>query len=337
MVRSLVLRNGFGLLLKEFKKCNHNSATSNSPKSASASAVQHRSDGSGGRFHRIAKVGDNHAYTLSPLIGMSATLRRLVDLGVDLAGLEEIPQVGNLLMQLDFQRDVLPRLQLLTRYAQLDAKNLSKYVTGNPWIFKQDMDLLNQRFTYLESKGFSQAAVARIVTAARYWLNLDIKVLDQRLGWLQSQFELDADELRLVVTKNPKLITLGTGHIELIQFSLLEEMGFARKELKVMLLKEPFLFSTYKDVLRQAFEFVHNTLQVPHQRILEFPRILRCYGTQLKARHLFLEKHNRAQYDPHKANYVSLISLAEGSDETFCQNVAHCSVNEFNSFLKRQL
>lgn len=138
-------------------------------------------------------------------------------------------------------------------------------------------------------------------------------------------------------------------------------MGFTKAELKTMILSDPFIFTqsmndiyntvpsfwtisinlinliSVKDLLRRSFDFIHNTLKIPHAKILEYPKVLRGYSSQLKARHDFLEKKGRAQYDPENPNYVSLKALATGNDEEFCERVAKCSVNEYNSFLKRVL
>ena len=51
-------------------------------------------------------------------------------------------------------------------------------------------------------------------SAFRYWLNIKTEIVDSRIGWLKREFRLTADETRFVVTKNPKIITLGTGHVQ---------------------------------------------------------------------------------------------------------------------------
>uniref|UniRef100_A0A915L157 Uncharacterized protein n=1 Tax=Romanomermis culicivorax TaxID=13658 RepID=A0A915L157_ROMCU len=218
----------------------------------------------------------------------------------------------------------------------MNGTTLAKYLTGNPWIFQQDLSDLQTRVNYLESKKFSKAAIARILTAARYWLNVKVEVIDERLGWFMKEFRLSGDELRFAVTKNPKLVTFGTGHVQFLLFALTEEMGFSKQDLKTIMLADPFVYTSYKEILLQSFDFLHNTLKLSHQDVLKFPKVLRCYASHLKNRHEFLKSRRLDQYDAEKPNYISLFDLASGGDETFCQNVAKCSINEYNRFLKRR-
>lgn len=75
-------------------------------------------------------------------------------------------------------------------------------------------------------------------------------------------------------------------------------------------------------------------MKIPLERIVQEPEILSCRQIRLKERHLFLLKLNRAQYDPKKANYVSLKSLVSGTDAEFSTEIAKTSVDIFNTFLK---
>ena len=45
----------------------------------------------------------------------------------------------------------------------------------------------------------------------RYWLNLDVTIIDTRLGWLQRQFYLSGDAVRALVLKEPRIIAFGVG------------------------------------------------------------------------------------------------------------------------------
>lgn len=59
-----------------------------------------------------------------------------------------------------------------------------------------------------------------------------------------------------------------------------------------------------------------------------------CRKFRIKQRHLFLEKLGRSQYNPKKENYVPIKSLIEDTDAEFCRNIAKCTVNDYNIFLK---
>lgn len=75
-------------------------------------------------------------------------------------------------------------------------------------------------------------------------------------------------------------------------------------------------------------------MKIPHSTILENPEILLSRNFRIKQRHLFLQKLNRAQYDPKKENYVSIQSLVRNTDIEFCKYYAKCSIDDFNMFLK---
>lgn len=76
------------------------------------------------------------------------------------------------------------------------------------------MDQLFKGIQYLKAKKFSNDAIARIVVKGVFWLNIPVKGIDQRLGFLQREFGLTGDEIRLVVTKAPKLVTFGIGYLQ---------------------------------------------------------------------------------------------------------------------------
>lgn len=81
--------------------------------------------------------------------------------------------------------------------------------------------------------------------------------IDRRLGMFQNEFSLIGDEVRLLVTKQPKLITFSIHHLKVNTFSLREEMGFEAEQLKKMILDTPRLLSRSK--LLFFFIIIHLT------------------------------------------------------------------------------
>ncbi|KAL3076736.1 hypothetical protein niasHT_035977 [Heterodera trifolii] len=65
------------------------------------------------------------------------------------------------------------------------------------------------RLDYLQFHRFSRQQIAKLVVEYRYWLNIPHERIDCRLGWLQRQFHLRADELRLAIVNEPRLIQFG--------------------------------------------------------------------------------------------------------------------------------
>lgn len=89
-----------------------------------------------------------------------------------------------------------------------------------------------------------------------------------------------------------------------------------------------------QDRILKTFEFIHKTMNMPLERIAEFPEVLTCREFKIKQRYMFLEKLGRIQFNPKKPNYVSLLALVSGSDAEFCDQVAKSSVQAYNTFLK---
>lgn len=86
--------------------------------------------------------------------------------------------------------------------------------------------------------------------------------------------------------------------------------------------------------LLKTFEIIHQDMNVSLEIILQFPGALLCKPFRIRQRHLFLEKLGRAQYDPKKPNYISLLNLVGKSDADFCVDQAKSSLLVYNAFLK---
>lgn len=51
------------------------------------------------------------------------------------------------------------------------SDELGAFITRNPWIFKDDLDDLQVRVNYLQSKKFSAEMIARVVRRNPRWLS----------------------------------------------------------------------------------------------------------------------------------------------------------------------
>ncbi|KRZ76317.1 RuvB-like 1 [Trichinella papuae] len=274
------------------------------------------------------------SYTLAPFVNDSELLRNFVEIGVDLSKLESRSNAVDFLVKLDWKKDVQPMLRFLVLNG-IQLEEIGQYLTRNPWIFQQNLQHLTERIGYLKSKAFTVDAIAHIINKARYWLNFDIQTIDSRLGWLQSNFKLTGDEVRDVVTKEPKLITFGTGYVQRLQFTFKQEMGFTKIQTKQLLLKDPKLYITYKSVLMKSFDYLHNAVGFSHETILSWPRCLRESSYKARARHQFLKRLKRDQFDPQRPNYVTVEAMLSGDDGEFCARVAKCPEAVYNEFLKQ--
>ncbi|CAB1350759.1 unnamed protein product [Coregonus sp. 'balchen'] len=208
------------------------------------------------------------------------------------------------LVQLDFQTDVTPRLVFLKQLGVEDSR-LGHLISHNPFILTESLENLQAR-----SKKFSAESVASMVSRAPYLLNFSVKRMDNRLGFYQQQLGLSAQKICKL------------------------EMGFRENELQHIVTVIPKVLTANKRKLTQIFDYIHNTMNIPHDLIVKFPQVLNAKYLRIKERHLFLQYLDKAQYDPAKPNYISLDKLVSLPDEAFCTEVASATLKDFELFQK---
>lgn len=184
-------------------------------------------------------------FNLAAHVNSSATLQQLVSLGVDLNSVERRKGLGQFVLRLEFEENVKPYLIFLSDQG-VSADDFGKMITKNPLLFKESLDNLQTRVEYMKSKRFTVEAIKRIITHNPYWLMFSTKRIDRRLGNFQKEFNLSGHDLRLLATKEPRLITYNMEHIRKSVFTLREEMGFTPKELSKLLVRKPRLMMIRK-------------------------------------------------------------------------------------------
>lgn len=166
-------------------------------------------------------------------------------------------------------------------------------------------------------------------------------------------------QVRKLTVKQPRLITYHLESVEQNTFSIREEFGFSSDETRLLVLQTPrilmmstslrnfcvtaimcfennfFSFFTDRDNLVSRLDYIHNTMKISHDQIIESSAILQHREHRIKQRHEFLELIGKAQYDPTKDLYVSLTQLVEGTDSEFAMNVAKTSYSKFETFLRQ--
>ncbi|XP_045122400.1 transcription termination factor 3, mitochondrial-like [Portunus trituberculatus] len=272
-------------------------------------------------------------FNLAAYVNKSATLQQLVKLGVDLSTWDARKNVNSFILPLDFERDMKKYIVFLHDLGIL-ADDLGRWLTVNPYIFQQSIDDLEARTNYLEFMKFSEEDIVRIISKNPYWLLFSTVRIDKRLGIFQQSFELTDNEVRYLATKQPRLITYKYSSIKMTTFSVVEEMGFEKSEVKSLLLAKPRIWMAGRDALMRRFDFAHNHMGLSHQQIVQFPHVLLTRDFRMRQRHGFLKLLGRDQYDPSKPNYVSPLALVSGTDAEFCLSLAKSSVQAFNDFLK---
>ncbi|XP_068603457.1 transcription termination factor 3, mitochondrial [Brachionichthys hirsutus] len=273
------------------------------------------------------------ASSLSVYVDHSETLTKLVQLGVNLWKLDQRPNVGSMLLRLDFNTDVTPRLLFLKEIG-VENSHFGDIITRNPFILTESLENLQTRVDYLKSKQFSSEAVASMVSKAPYLLNFSVKRLDNRLGFFQQQLKLSALHTRNIITRLPRLLC---GSLEPVKENLKVcelELGFKANEIQHIVIAVPKVLTASKRKLTQIFDFIHNTMKVPHHLVVKFPQVLNSKYLRIRERHLFLDYLGKAQYDPNLPNYITLDRLVSLPDDMFCTELALTTVEDFYLFQK---
>ncbi|XP_026156212.1 transcription termination factor 3, mitochondrial [Mastacembelus armatus] len=271
--------------------------------------------------------------SLRDFVDKSETLSKLVQLGVNLWKLEQRPNVGSMLLRLDFNTDVAPRLLFLKDIGVEDSR-FGYIITHNPFILTENLENLQARVNYLKSKKFSSGTVASMVSRAPYLLNFSVKRLDNRLGFYQKQLNISASNTRNIVARLPRLLC---GSLEPVKENLQVckiQLGFKDNEIQHIVIAIPKVLTANKRKLTQIFDFLHNTMKVPHHLIVKFPQVLNTKYLRIRERHLFLEYLGKAQYDPALPNYISLDKMVSLPDEIFCTQMAMATLEDFYLFQK---
>lgn len=107
-------------------------------------------------------------FNLAAYVNNSDTLKNLVNLNVDLSRIEKKPHIVEKILKLDFDRDMKKHIIYLSDFVGMDG--IGNFITKNPLILCEALDDLEVRVNYLESKGFKNDQIMRIITANPFWL-----------------------------------------------------------------------------------------------------------------------------------------------------------------------
>ncbi|RLW13014.1 hypothetical protein DV515_00000421, partial [Chloebia gouldiae] len=275
--------------------------------------------------------------TLRDYVDHSETLSKLVHLGVDLSQVEKRQKAGQLILTLDFEKDV-KKILLFLKDVGVEDNQLGPFLTKNPYILGEDLEALETRVAYLKSKKFGKSEIAQMVSRAPYLLLFSVERLDNRLGFFKNELGLSVKKTKDLVIRLPRLLT---GKIEPVKENLQVcqiELGFQRNEIQQIVCKTPKILTASKKRLKQTFDYLHNIMGIPHHMLTRFPQVSsKVFNSKLlriRERHMFLAFLGRAQYDPAQPSYISLDQLVSLPDEVFCTEIAKASMQDFENFLK---
>ncbi|XP_023015145.2 mitochondrial transcription termination factor 3 isoform X1 [Leptinotarsa decemlineata] len=286
---------------------------------------------------RRTKVSDLSKYlrpgaVTSLYINKSDSLQELLKLGVKFYEIEKNPEAITFILSLKFEdyRDHI----LFLKDLKVSTEKIGEIITKNPFLLREHLDDLRVRINYLQFKKFTDDMIVRIVEINAMWLSHSTSDIDKRLGFFQRNLFLTGDQVRQLAAKSPKLVTWPLAKVKVNIFALKEEMGFSKEELQKIVLDKPKLLRMDQNKILRTFTYLHTTMKIPLEWIVEMPDILTCRQKRLMQRHLFLEKLNRAQYNPKEPKYIALTNLVYGTDSEFSTEIAKSSVEVFNAFLK---
>lgn len=194
-------------------------------------------------------------FTFAKYANKSRTIQELVKLGVSLYRFESKNEMVQYILNLDFERDVKPYIRFL-HDCGVPANYLGTFITKNPKIFKEDMDDLHTRIRYLRAHNFNMPMIKMILCKNPNWLLYSTKDIDNRLGYFQSNFKLNGDEVRTLTVKAPKMVTFRMVHLLENTFSIREEMGFDPTQVKRLLLGLPRIWVKSKHVRIHRLVFI---------------------------------------------------------------------------------
>ncbi|NXD06653.1 MTEF3 factor, partial [Nothocercus nigrocapillus] len=272
--------------------------------------------------------------TLRDYVDHSETLTKLVHLGIfDLSQVEKRQKAGQLLLTLDFEKDIR-KVLLFLKDVGVEDNQLGSFLTKNPYILGEDLEALETRVAYLKSKKFGKAEIAQMVSRAPYLLLFSVERLDNRLGFFKNELGLNVTKTKDLVIRLPRLLT---GKLEPVKENIQVcqiELGFQRNEIQHIVFKTPKILTSSKKKLRKTFDYLHNVMGIPHSTLTRFPQVFNSKLLRIKERHLFLKFLGRAQYDPAQPSYIALHQLVSLPDEVFCTEIAKASMQDFEKFLK---
>uniref|UniRef100_K7GDZ4 Mitochondrial transcription termination factor 3 n=1 Tax=Pelodiscus sinensis TaxID=13735 RepID=K7GDZ4_PELSI len=102
------------------------------------------------------------SFTLRDYVDRSETLSKLVLLGVDLSKVEKRPNAAQLLLRLDFEKDIR-KILLFLKDVGVEDNQLGPFLTQNPYILTVDMEALETRMFNLSLLRMHPASSCRLL------------------------------------------------------------------------------------------------------------------------------------------------------------------------------
>lgn len=109
------------------------------------------------------------SFSVASFVNKSNFLQQMINLGVSIHKWDNKQDVCSWIVKLDFKKNVEPVVKFLVDKG-IPPDSLGKYLTLNPYIFKENIEDLQIRANYLYAKNFTHDMVAKIFLRNPYWL-----------------------------------------------------------------------------------------------------------------------------------------------------------------------
>lgn len=274
------------------------------------------------------------SYNFAAYVNESRTLQELLKLGVSLYDIENVhPKAANYILKLDFERDCVEHIKFLVANG-LKERNLGRFITEFPFVFRTDIEDLQVRLDYLKFKNFTKSQIKKALNRSAHTICHKSKTIDHQLGLIQIEFNLPANSIRSMFTSYPPIISLPKEQYSLTNFVLSEEFGFVHGEILDILGMQPKILQIPRAYLIERLELIHNDLKFSHHTIARHPKLITGPKLDILHRAGYLKKLKRDQYDPRLPLYVNPKALYKISDRVFCRMCAKTSLDDYRLYVK---
>lgn len=283
--------------------------------------------------NEIEPLLPHFSFNLARYANDNQVIKNLVDLGVSVWKFDRDSEVSQLLLRLDWERDVEPYLDFLQNVG-IEREVQAKIIGLNPRVLKEKLCDLESKRDYFITKLFQPTDLAPMFVESPLLLSMSVRQIDDKLGWLQKKFRLTGNEIRDLISRRSWLITKNRHQMELTHLGLRCECGFTGQEEKAILMRHPRVMLTERQTVVAAFDYLHRKVGYSHVLLSKQPEALEAWVSRLEPRHLFLRRLKLDQFDPTKPLYVSPSNLAATTSEQFCADVARVPLSTYTRFLK---
>lgn len=146
-------------------------------------------------------------FNITSLVNQSSTLKKLVDLGVDLFHLEQNRDIAEYIIRLDFDQHIKDHIFFLHHYGFPDDK-LGSFITKNPLIFQEAIKNLQTRLRFLKDYGFTHDQILKILISHPVFINYGVTSIQQLFDFLRGEYHLYKSNIPHVVSTYPRMISL---------------------------------------------------------------------------------------------------------------------------------